>query len=413
MQRSMSRLLGAAALVLCVLFVAACGGSDDSSSDTSGGGGGTTAEDSNSPIVIGVANAKTGFMSAFDIPFSNGLALAVDNVNAEGGILGRQLKTVDCDTKTEIPQGAACAAEVIEKGASVLMSSCDYDYGGPGGRVADEEGIISFACAASPKYGKQGVGDRAFSVSQGTPTEGAVMAEYAFEKLGAKSAYLLRDTSLEYSKAFCQYFTERFEELGGEIVGSEDFANEDESIASQISNLRSASPSPEVIAYCSYPPGGASGLRQIRGAGIDTPIVSDTAFDGDFWVNAVPGLSDFYYPTPGSIFGDDEDQRWQEFVTEYVKATGEQPANANYPGSGYTALELWKAAVEEAGTLETDAVLPILEELNEQPALNGPTTFKPDQHMALGRPMAIMEIQGGKNAFVERVTPKKVPQPQY
>jgi branched-chain amino acid transport system substrate-binding protein len=412
MQGSMSRLLGAFALVLCVLFVAACGSSSDSSSSSGGSASGST-EESNGPIVIGVANAKTGFMSAFDIPFSNGLALAVDNVNAEGGVLGRQLKTVDCDTKTEIPQGAACAAEVIEKGASVLMSSCDYDYGGPGGRVANEDGIISFACAASPKYGKQGVGETAFSVSQGTPTEGAVMAEYAYEKLGAKNAYLLRDTSLEYSKAYCQYFTERFEELGGQIVGSEDFANEDESIASQISNLRSASPEPEVIAYCSYPPGGASGLRQIRGAGIDTPIVSDTAFDGDFWVNAVPDLSEFYYPTPGSIFGDDEDPRWQEFVKEYEKATGEKPANANYPGSGYTALELWKAAVEKADSLETDKVLPILEELNEQPTLNGPTTYKPDQHMALGRPMAIMQIQNGQNEFVERVTPKKVPQPQY
>jgi branched-chain amino acid transport system substrate-binding protein len=415
MQSSTSRLLGVLAPIALGLFLAACGSSGGSSSST-GDAGSTTAsaaKESTGPIVIGVANAKTGFMSAFDIPFSNGLAVAVKKFNAEGGVLGRELKTVDCDTKTEIPQGAACASEVIEKGAAVLMSSCDYDYGGPGGRVADEDGIISLSCAASPKYGKQGVGETAFSVSQGTPTEGAVMAEYAYEKLGAKNAYLLRDTGLEYSKAFCQYFTDRFEELGGNIVGSEDFENEDASIASQISNLRSASPAPEVISYCSYPPGGASGLRQIRGAGIETPIVSDTSFDGDFWLNAVPDLSEFYYPTPGSIFGDDEDPRWQQFVKEYEKETGEAPSNANYPGSGYTALELWKAAVEKAGSLETTKVLPILQEMEKQPTLNGPTTFTPDQHMALGRPMAVIQIQNGKNEFVERVTPKKVPQPQY
>jgi branched-chain amino acid transport system substrate-binding protein len=400
-------------LVIAMLALAACGSSSSTSSTGGGGSASTGAEDSNGPITIGVANAKTGFMSAFDVPFSNGLKLAVKNINAEGGVLGRLLETADCDTKTEIPQGAACAAEVIEKGAAVLMSSCDYDYGGPGGRVADEDGVISLACAASPKYGKQGVGDTAFSVSQGTPTEGAVMAEFAYEKLGTRNAYLLRDTGLEYSKAFCQYFTERFEELGGKIVGSEDFANEDESIASQISNLRSASPTPDVIAYCSYPPGGASGLRQIRGAGIDTPIVSDTAFDGDFWLNAVPDLSDFYYPTPGSIFGDDPDKQWQKFVDEYTKENGEPPANANYPGSGYTALELWKAAVEKAGTLETAKVLPVLEHLTDQATLNGPTTFEPDQHMALGRPMAVIQIQQGKNEFLERLTPKKVPQPQY
>jgi branched-chain amino acid transport system substrate-binding protein len=398
--------------LVAALLAVGCG--SDSSSDDDGGStsAGTTAQTSSGPITVGVANAKSGFMSAFDVPFSAGAKIAVDDINARGGVLGRQLKLSACDTKTDIAQGANCAQQVLDDGAAVLMSSCDYDFGGPGARVADKRNILSFACAASPKFGKQGIGHDAFSIAGGTPTEGAVMAEYAYDKLGARSAYLLRDTGLEYSKAFCQYFEQRFTELGGTIVGKDDFANDDQSIASQISNLRSASPQPDVIAYCSYPPGGASGLRQIRGAGIDTPIVADTAFDGDFWLRAVPNLSDFYYPTPGSIFGDDEDRTWQEFTRKYVAAEGSQPASGNYPGSGYSAVQLWADAVEKAGTLDTDRVRAVLES-QQIDVLNGPTRYGPDQHMALGRPMAVIQVKDGKNEFVERFTPRQVPQPQY
>jgi branched-chain amino acid transport system substrate-binding protein len=409
--RRIRRLLAVFVCLIAGLLATGCG---SSSSSGNGGGStsGSTAQKSTGPITIGVANAKTGFMSAFDIPFSAGAQIAVDDINGSGGVLGRQLKLVSCDTKTDIAQGANCAQQVLDAGAAVLMSSCDYDYGGPGARVADQHNILAFACAASPKFGKQGVGENAFSIAAGTPTEGAMMAEYAYDKLKKRSAYLLRDTGLEYSKAFCQYFAERFKQLGGKVVGQDDFANDDQSIASQISTLRSASPAPDVIAYCSYPPGGASGLRQIRGAGIKLPIVADTAFDGNFWLKAVPNLSDFYYPTPGSIFGDDQQAKWQDFTKKYIAKEHSNPASANYPGSGYSSVELWADAVKKANSLDTAKVRAVLES-SQLDVLNGPTKYGPDQHMALGRPMAVMTVRNGKNAFIERFTPAQVPQPQY
>lgn len=401
------------ALVCLALMLGAAGCGGGSSSDDGGStAGATTAQSNDGDIVIGLTGAKSGFMSAFDIPFNAGAHIAVEDINAAGGVLGRRLKVIECDSKTDIAQSANCAQQTLDGGAVVLFTSCDYDYGGPAARVADRRNVLAFACAASPKYGKQGIGQNAFSIAGGTPTEGAMMAEWAYNELGKRRAYLLRDTGLEYSKAFCQYFEERFTELGGEIVGRDDFANDDQSIASQISNIRSANPAPDVIAYCSFPPGGASGLRQIRGAGIDVPIVADTAFDGDYWLRAVPGLSDFYYPTPGSIFGDDEDDKWQRFVRQYVDAEGDRPASANYPGSGYSAVELWAKAVEEAGTLDTDAVREVIES-QEIDVLNGPTRYGPEQHMALGRSMAVIEVQDGRSAFVKRFTPERVPQPQY
>jgi branched-chain amino acid transport system substrate-binding protein len=410
--RHLAKVVAVAGCLFAVLVLVACG--DDDSSDGGSGDGAAsqnTADDGKGPIVIGGALAKTGFMSAFDVPVSQGAELAIADINANGGVLGRDLKIAYSDTKTDQAQGATAAQEVIDKGAAMVIASCDYDFGGPPARVAVEKGLLAFACAASPKFGKQGVGDLAFSISSGTPTEGAMMAEFAYNQLKKRNAYLLEDTGLEYSKAFCQYFRERFEELGGKIAGEDSFANDDASISSQVNNLSDSSA--DVIAYCSYPPGGAAGLRQIRGAGIDLPIVADTAFDGNYWLDAVPDLSDFYYPTAGSIFGDDPEEKWQEFVSKYKEKTGKDPSNASYPGSGYSIVQGWAAAVEEAGTLDSEKVKAVIEGWQEQELQNGATTYGPEQHMALGRPMAVMEIQNGKNQFVERFAAEKVPQPQY
>jgi branched-chain amino acid transport system substrate-binding protein len=392
-------------LGLAVASVVAVAGCSVSKADSGSNGSST------GPVVVGLALAESGFMSAFDIPVMHGAEIAVDDLNAKGGVLGRKIKLVVSDTHTDIAQGTAAAQEVISKGAAMMITSCDYDFGGPGARVAQQKGLVSFSCAASPKFGVQAIGDLAHSISSGTPTEGAVMAQYAYQNLNARTAYLLEDTGLEYSKAFCQYFAESFQHWGGTVVGSDSFANTDISIAAQITRLNGSAKKPDVIAYCSYPPGGAAGLRQLRGAGIGTTVVTDTSFDGAYWLDAVPKLTNFYYPTSGSIFGDDPLPRWQEFVTKYTAKAGSPPSNASYPGSGYSIIEGWAAAVEQAGTFDSRKVEQVLNSWKDKDLLNGPTTYSQTQHMALGRAMAVLEIKDGKNGFVTRFAPQFVPKP--
>ena len=93
--------------------------------------------------------------------------------------------------------------------------------------------------------------------------------------------------------------------MGGKIVGRDTFKNDDPSIATQITRLRALNPAPDVITLCSYTPGGASAVRQIRAAGINTPIASDNAMDGGYWLSAVPDLNNFYYASLGSVVGGD------------------------------------------------------------------------------------------------------------
>ena len=265
--------------------------------------GSTQAEEK--PNLIGFAVAQTGWLVPFDTGYK-AAEIAIDEINAKGGLLGRKLATAFCDTKSDREQGAKCGQELVEKGADFIVVTCDYDFGGPAALSAARGGKISWAlCAEDPKMGVQGIGPLAFSGAEAAQLQGSGIAEWGFAKKGWKTGYIFLNSSIEYDKSVCYGFDLGFKATGGKIVGQDTFKNDDPSIATQITRLRAVNPAPDVIEICSYPPGGASAVRQIRAAGVTTPIASDNAMDGTYWLNAVPDLSDFYFASLGSIVGGD------------------------------------------------------------------------------------------------------------
>lgn len=105
-------------------------------------------------IVIGMATAQSGFMVAYDGDAANFVKLWIEEQNKRGGILGRQIETVEADTKSDRAQGARAGQEVIDKGAKLVVVSCDYDFGAPAASAAQRAELISmFLCAEDPKAG--------------------------------------------------------------------------------------------------------------------------------------------------------------------------------------------------------------------------------------------------------------------
>ena len=85
--------------------------------------------------------------------------MAVKDINAAGGVLGRPLKIIYSDTKSEIPQGAVAAMEVIDQGADLLIVTGDFDFGGTAAHTANAQGKLAIApFAADPKFGVEGIG---------------------------------------------------------------------------------------------------------------------------------------------------------------------------------------------------------------------------------------------------------------
>ena len=191
-------------------------------------------------IVIGMAVAQTGFMAAYDDNPAKMAQIFIDDMNAKGGLLGRHLKAIIADTKTDRAEAAKVAQDLLRQNADLILAVCDYDFGAPAMLQAQKAGKISISlCAGDPKAGVLGMGFYAFSAGT-EQVSGATMAEWAYEKRGMKTVYMLTDDTLEYTKSMCAGFDWMYKKKGGKIAEHDTFKNGDASIAAQITRLRNA-----------------------------------------------------------------------------------------------------------------------------------------------------------------------------
>lgn len=354
-------------------------------------------------IVIGFATAVTGWMEAYDTPATNAALIRIDEINAAGGLNGRKIKTIIRDTKTDRAQAAKAGLQLLDEGADMLVVSCDYDFGAPAALAAEKVGKVSmFLCAEDAKAGIQGVGKHSFTGSIMAAVQGATMAEWAYNKRNMRSAYVLLDTMIEYNKSICKGFDWMAEKQKGlAIVGRDTFKNDDASIAAQITRIKALPKEPDAIMLCSYVPGGASAVRQLRAAGINSTILNGSAMDGTYWLNAVPNLSNFLVPVQGSIHGDDPNPKVEEFNKVFAKKFGARPSSM-YAYPGYILMDMWAKAVERAKTTEGDAVVAQLNKMNKEPTIFGPRTFSDKLHIQDTVPLLISEIKSGKPGIVDK-----------
>ena len=306
-------------------MLASCGGSDSADE---------AEQDSSEPIVIGTSNSLTGALAPFELAINAGMEVAAAEINAEGGVDGRPLEFIHVDAKSDLNLSATATLEAIEKGADVVVPICDADLGGPGARAANEKGILAITCAGAPGLGKQSIGPLTFNTYGGSPTEGAIGAEYGYRTQQWGSAYLLCDQLLEYSKVLCEAFESRWTELGGTIVGKDTFVQTDPSIAAQVTRLQNAT-QPDVLLLSSFP-AGSPALREIRAA-YDGPILLAATFAGTFWLKATPGLSNTWVPAVGSSYGDDPRDEVNEFFERFEQHDRRARARGHVSDAGLLA----------------------------------------------------------------------------
>ena len=357
-------------------------------------------------VVVGAAIALSGFVAPYDDPHK-GAILAIEDVNAAGGVLGKQIEFVTADTKSDPAQGANAAIEVLEQGAELVLVTCDFDFGSPAAITAQSRGKIAFSlCAGDPKFGVQGIGDLAFSMGIGTPAEGAIMAEWAHAQ-GWRKPFIFKDTQVEYTKKLADYFQARWEDGLGTVAGHDTFNGQtDTSAAGQITRIKESDA--DFIAFTGAAGvGGAPIIKQIRAAGVDIPIIGGVAVDGVYWLDAVPNLSEFYNVNYSSLHGDDPIDGVQDFWARYAERFG--PPIVGFSVTGYAIIEAWTRAVERAGTFDAKAVALELEKFVKEPLLSGDTTYTSEWHINFDTPLMITQVQNGVRSGIERVAASKVP----
>ncbi|WP_188052186.1 ABC transporter substrate-binding protein [Aureimonas fodinaquatilis] len=350
-------------------------------------------------IIIGAATSFSGWMAAFDTNPTRAAELAVAEINEKGGVLGKKLKLVHIDTKTDPAETARAAQALVSQGAKMIMIACDFDLGAPAALIAQQAGVIAISsCGGDDKLGDLTIGNNVFSMATEADGTGRMLADWAFRKQGYKTAYVLLDTFIQYDRSLCAGFVERWTELAGAdaLVLQDEFKNADVTVASQISRLQALPEEPDVMMLCSVPPGLASAIRQYRSAGINIPILAGTGGDSSSWYSAVPGLSNYFYLSNSADAGvEDPRPRNREFFQRYEEAHGELPASGQGI-TGYAVVEGWARAAEKAGSLETDAVRTAMESFDNEELAVGPTSFSAEMHSNDERPMLMMATTDGK-----------------
>lgn len=375
-------------------------------------------EPSGDPILIGISAAQTGILAPYDIQSAQLFQLRIKEINAEGGVLGRPIETEWIDTKSDQPLAASNAEELIGKGASVIIATCDFDFAFPAIDAARNAGVPGVAlCASSPKVATPDiVGDFGGSMGLGSDGEGVTMAEWLREnKPELERVYVVKDTSLEYSKATADYFQARFTELGGTVCGEDTFVGGTEGLdlSSQVTRLRGAIDGCDVIYDGSWEPYGSQFVRAVRDAGVETPIATNAAVNGTSVTEIAGQISDLYalgFACLQTYCEGTQTPEVNDIAAAFEAEYGETLGN-HYALPGYRLADVVVGAIERAGTADDGAAI-AAELYNSEVEFDffGTTMrFTEECHRPQPAAYSIEEYQNGVNTQIDTHAAQSIP----
>jgi branched-chain amino acid transport system substrate-binding protein len=360
------------------------------------------------PIVIGWAFDSKGAMAPFDNPALAAAQLRVKQIDARGGVLGRQVRIQTCDTQGNKPPIAkACALKLLGAGANVIFTTCDVDLAAPVVQEAINRGVLAVApCIGTDQMGPKRFGPKgrlAFSFGNVAQDEGSAMAQYAWAK-GWRTAALATDTVIVYFKDVVEAFKARWQQLGGKVVDQETYqslgGNNVQNVVSRVNGVKA-----DVLVTSTAGAFGAlstlvSGLRSL---GNNIPILNSWAGDGTYWLPKSPPVTNYWYVTFASVFGDDPVPAVNKLAKQVHAATGGFV-------TGPAAIDGVVTAIRRAHGSTTGSVLAAqMEKFHKVPTISGLVSFSPQYHTVFGRQYRVIRIQDNKARLVGTVTAKVVP----
>lgn len=389
-----------------LLLLAACGGGGGGGTTGAGTQAGATTAAAKGPIVIGAVVDLTKNMAPFDAPAIQSAKIEIAKINAAGGVDGRKLKLMVANDQLDPQQTKQDAVQMLAKGADIGWVTCDVDYATPAVQVFLNAGKLTVApCLGTDELSPLRFGQKgklAFSFGNAAQDEGAAVAEYAHNVKHWKTAVVVTDNLLRYFKDVCKAFTVRFQSLGGKIVAQESFTQGDKTINNVVSRVN-GEPS-DVIAFCTSfggdQPAFVDGLRSV---GNKTPIINGWASDGSYWWSKNPPITNFYYLTYASVYGDDPSAQVRQLEQE-MTANGNKPQTGGFI-TGAAAIQGLVTAIKRAnGSTDGAALAAQMVKFDHVPTISGPISFSASLHSVFGRPYRVMLVNDNKAKFLQLET---------
>jgi len=388
--KKMKTIAGVVAIIaMLAVVMTGCGGSQ-TSSDT---------------IKIGANLEMTGNNATFGKSASNGALLAIKQINAKGGVLGKQLTLVVADNKSEAAEAANSMQKLItqDKVVAVIAPIASSSVMA-GAQVNQDNKVLAISPTASnPKVtvdpATNKVREFMFRAAFIDPFQGSVMANFASRSLKAKTAAIYIDNSSDYAKGLGQFFKETFIKNGGQIVAEEAYLAKDTDFKATLTKIKVANA--DVVFVPGYYQEVGMLVKQAREIGLTMPVLGGDGWDSAKLPEIAGGeaLNNTFFANHYSP--DDNSAEIKSFVETYKQEYNETPDA--FAALAYDATMMVIESIKRANSVDTVKIKDELAKTKDYTAVSGKITLN-ETHDAV-KSAVIIEMKDGKQTFKEKVNP--------
>jgi branched-chain amino acid transport system substrate-binding protein len=351
------------------------------------------------PIKIGEFACLTGKDATFGQSQHKGILLALEEINAAGGVLGRPLEVVTEDNQSKPGESATIAKKLLSRDKVIaILGEVTSGRSLEVAPLAQREKIPMIATGATNPRVTQ-TGDYVFRVCFIDDFQGTVMAKFALNELKAKKVATLTSVSSPYSVGLAKYFKETFTAGGGTIVAEQKFNEGDKDFRAQLTAIKASGA--DAVFVPGYYTEAALVARQARGLGLNLPL-----FGGDGWESEKlleiggAALNGTFYST--HFTPENKEPKVAEFVRKYRGRWNNETPDA-YSALGYDALYILVDAIKRAGGTESKKLRDAIAATKAFAGASGVTTIDKDRNAS--KPATIIAVVDGKLKFHQTVAP--------
>jgi branched-chain amino acid transport system substrate-binding protein len=366
-----------------LIIIAAC--------KTSGGPAGND-------IPVGEFASLTGGTATFGQSVHNGDVLAIDELNASGGVLGKKINLMTEDDQSKTEEAVASVQKLVNADHAVAILGEVASSRSMAGAPICQGSHVPMITPASTNEDVTKKGDYVFRICFIDPFQGSTMAHFALNSLGKKRAAILTDVKQDYSVGLDESFKHTFATSGGTVVSEQSYSTGDKDFHAPLTSIKGTQP--DVIFVPGYYTEVSLIVRQARELGIDCPILGGDGWDSpELTKGAEKEFGNTFFSNHFST--DDPDSTVQNFIKKYEDKYHIMPDAM--AALGYDAARILADAMKRAGSTDSSALRKAIADTKDFAGVTGHITI--DQNRNALKPITILKITDGKFHFAQRIGP--------
>lgn len=349
-------------------------------------------------ILIGEFGSLTGGTATFGQSTHKGIMLATEEINAQGGLLGKQIKIITEDDQSKPEEAKTAVIKLLKQNGVIALLGEVASSRSLAAAPEAQRAKVPMISPASTNPKVTEVGDYIFRACFVDTFQGSSMAKFAFNNLKLRNIAILKDIKNDYSVGLADFFEKTFKQLGGNIVAIESYSEGDIEFRAQLTSLKAKNP--DGIYLPGYYTEVGLIARQARELGLNIPLLGGDGWDSPKTIEIGGSAVDGSYFT-NHYAEDDSNPVIQNFIQKFKKKYGIVPDAMAV--LGYDAANILFNAIKEANSEEPSKIRDAIAQTKNFLGVSGAITM--DKNRNAEKSIVVLTIENGKIKFKERINP--------